>query len=403
MKALVWLLLAFAAAAAIAIVGRGSDGYALFVYPPWRMELSLILFGVLCVMAFAALYLFARLVHHTLSLPVHVRKYRERRRKELALTALASALQTYLEGRFARAEKEAGIAFEGGVSPGLAALIGARAASELRAPERREQWLERARACGEGIQAAQLVTQAELALAERDFATARDALRNLHGSGPRHIATLRMLLRAERGMQNWNEVLRLSTLLAKRDAIAPAVAEDYKVQAHLELLERAATERAGFEAAWRRVPERERAHPRLAALAARRATALGLAPLARGIIERGLAADWSGALAAAYAVLPPLAGAERDSELRQRIEQAESWLRERPDDAQLMVVLGGLCGQAELWGKAHDYLEASVAREDSHAARLELARLAERLDRPSAAHYKRAAELAASSRESQAA
>lgn len=395
MKALVWLLLAFAAAAAIAIIGRGSDGYALFVYPPWRVELSLILFGVACVAAFAALYAFARLVHHTLTLPVHVRAYRERRRKELALSALASALQTFLEGRYARAEKEAGIAFEGGVSPGLAALIGARAANELRAPDRREQWLERARAAGEGIQAARLVTQAELALGERDFAAARDALRSLHGSGPRHIATLRMLLRAERGAQNWPEVLRLSTLLGKRDAIAPAVAEEYKVQAQLELLERAAVDRAGFESAWRRVPERERAHPRLAVLAARHATALGLAPLARSIAERGLSAEWTGALADAYAVLPPLAGAERDSELRLRIEQGERWLRERADDAQLMATLGRLCAQAELWGKAHDYLEASVAREDSHAARLELARLAERLGRPSAEHYKRAAELAA--------
>ena len=393
MKALVWLLLAFAAAATIAILGRGSEAYALFVYPPWRIELSLIFFGLLAVLVFAALYALARLVHNTLSLPVHVRAYRERRRKELALSALASALQTYFEGRYARAEKEAGVAFEGGVSPGLAALIGARAAHELRAPERREQWLERARAAGEGVQAARLVTQAELALAERDFGAARDALRSLHGSGPRHIATLRLLLRAERGAQNWAEVLRLSTLLGKRGAIPAAVAEEYKVQAQLELLSRAAVERAGFESAWRRVPERERTHPRLAAEGAKHATALGLASLARAIVERGLAGEWTGALAERYAELPVLAGAERDTELRLRIDQAERWLQARPEDAQLMLVLGRLCAQAELWGKAHDYLEASLAREESHAARLELARLAERLGRPAAELYRRAAEL----------
>jgi HemY protein len=393
MKALVWLLLAFAAAVAIAVVGRGNDGYVLFVYPPWRMELSIILFGVLAVAGFVACYALARLVHHTLSLPVHVRTYRQRRRKELALSALASALQSWFEGRYARAEKEAGMAYAGGVSPGLAALIGARAAHELRQPERRDMWLERARASGDTIQAARLVTQAELALAERDFAAARDALHSLHGAGPRHIATMRMLLRAERGAQNWPEVLRLATALAKRDAIPPAAASEHKVQAQLELLSHAASDRASFESAWRRVPDSERQHPRLAAAAARHATALGLASLARGIVERSLQSDWNGALATLYAQLPSLAGAEKDSELRARIEQCERWLRQRPDDPQLLAALGGLCAQAGLWGKAHDCLEASVAREDTRAARLELAKLAERLERSPAEHYRRAAEL----------
>jgi len=393
MKALVWLLIAFAAAVAIAIVGRGSDGYVLFVYPPWRIELSLVFFGVIVCASFALLYVAVRLLHHTLALPVHVRAYRERRRKELALSALAAALQSWLEGRYTRAEKEAGIAFAGGVSPGLAALIGARAAHELRAPDRRDQWLERARESGDGVQAARLVTQAELALAERDFATARDALRSLHDSGPRHIATLRMLLRAERGAQNWPEVLRLATILAKRDAIAPAAAEEHKVQAHLELLARAAQDRAGFESLWRRVGDRERVHPRLAAAAARQAAALGNAALSRSIVEKSLEAEWNASLLAAYAELPALGTAERDSELRARIEQGERWLHRHPEDAQLLAALGRLCAQAELWGKAHDYLEASIAREDSRAARLDLARLAERLGRPSAEHFRRAAEL----------
>src|SRR5690606_24251473 len=82
MKALVWLLVAFAAAVAIAIVGRASDGYALFVYPPWRVEVSLVLLGVLLAAAFVLMYVVVRLVHHTLALPVHVRAYRERRRQE---------------------------------------------------------------------------------------------------------------------------------------------------------------------------------------------------------------------------------------------------------------------------------------------------------------------------------
>ena len=100
MRALFWLLAVFAAAVAFAIMGRGNDGYALFVYPPWRVELSLIFFFILLVAAFAALYMLARLTHHTLKLPVHVRAYRERRR-----LARASSLASRLSDSISRSRR----------------------------------------------------------------------------------------------------------------------------------------------------------------------------------------------------------------------------------------------------------------------------------------------------------
>src|SRR5258705_6352679 len=113
----------------------------------------------------------------------------------------------------------------------------------MREYERRGQWLERAAASGESLHVAQLLTQAELALDERDFVGARNALRSMHGTGPRHIAAARMQLRAERGAQNWEEVQRLATLLAKRGALPAAIAEEHRGQAHIELLARDAGDR----------------------------------------------------------------------------------------------------------------------------------------------------------------
>lgn len=128
MRALVWLIAVFAAAAAIAVFGRLNGGYALFVVPPWRVELSLLSFGVAAAVVFAAAYAFARVIGRTIALPAQVRAYRERRRRERAHGALAAALQAHLEGRFARAEREARLAWEAGAAPGLAALLAARAA-----------------------------------------------------------------------------------------------------------------------------------------------------------------------------------------------------------------------------------------------------------------------------------
>jgi len=396
MRSLFWLLAVFAAAVAIVIVGRVDAGYVMFVYPPWRVEVTMLFFAVAAVVAFFLLHGLLRLLGQAVSLPATVRAYRARRRRERAHSALASALQAFYEGRYTRAEKQAAIAFEIGPVPGLAALLAARAAHQMRDFERRDRWLERADGTGAGLQTARLVSRAELALEERDFGAARDALRKLQDAGPRHIATARMLLRAERGVGRWDEVLRLAGQLVKRDAIAPALAEEYKVQANVELLQRSSDDEGAFERRWRAIPSRDQVHPRVAAAAARHATSLGKAALAREILEKALAVEWTSKLVNLYGELPSqLADAERAEEARLRIERAERWLTERSRDPELLGVLGRLCMHAELWGKARSFFEASLSFEESRNAHLELARLAERLGHPDDAqqHFRRAAEL----------
>jgi HemY protein len=396
MKWLLSLLAVFAAAVAAVVLGRVEPGHVLLVYPPYRIEMSMLLFAAFALAVFALLYAATRLLGHALSLPAQVHAYRLRRRRERAQSALAAALQAFYEGRYARVEREAVFVVQDGERAGLAALLAARAAHQMRDFERRDRWLGRAEDAGPELQAALLVTRAELALEDRDYPAAREALRRLHDAGPRHIATLRMLLRAERGAGAWDEVLRLATQLAKRDAIAPALAEEHKLQATIELLRRSSADAGAFERRWRNVPSEDRAKGRVAIAAARQATALAKAALAREIIERALDAEWSPALVSLYAELPEgLYNAERQAEALERIQSAERWLRTRNREPQLLATLGRLCAHAELWGKARSFLEASLSFDDNRAARLELARLAERLGQGEEAqrHYRRAAEL----------
>ena len=393
MRGLFWLLAVFTAAAALAVFGHLDRGYVQFAYADWRVEMSLLLFAVLALLAFVAAYLLLRMLLQTLALPAYVRTFRARRRRERAQAALAAALQAWLEGRYSRVEKEATRAFEGDAAPGLASIIGARAAHELGVPERREQWMTRAQDAGQ--RTAGMLSRAVMALGERDYGTARDALRSLQGTGARQFATLRLLLRAERGLRNWEEVLRITAQLAKRDAIAPGVAEEYRVQAHVELLAQAATERGAFEERWRKIPSREQSVARVAGAAARHALALGLTTLARDAVEKALAKEWAPALAALYGDLPGMQQPACGEEARRRIERAEKWLLEHESDPQLLAALGRLCAHAELWGKAQTYLETSLSFEESRATHLELAQLLDRLERGAEAqpHYRRAAEL----------
>src|SRR6185503_793138 len=129
----------------------------------------------------------------------------------------------------------------------------------------------------------------------------------------------------------------LASQLSKRDAISPALAEEYKVQATVELLARSADDPGAFERRWRGIAPADRVQPRIAAAGARHATALGRVALARDIIETALAAEWVPSLVTLYGELPQRLDAEtRNLEARARIERAERWLLERNRDAQLL-------------------------------------------------------------------
>ena len=395
MKGLLWVLAAFALAVALSIALRGNDGYALFVLHPWRVEVSLNLLGVLLLVVFVTAYFLVRAVWHTLALPSHVRAFRERRRNEKGLKTLLKAIQALFEGQFARAEKLASGAHGLGTARDLASLLAARATQRLREFDRRDQWLERAKAGDGDWRLARLMTTAELLLDERRFDEARNVLRELHASGPQHVASLSLLLRAEQGMANWEEVIRIAKLLEKRDAMPPEALEGINVNARIALLSRKTLDPEGLARYWEEMPRSDRIRPKIASAAARAFIQLGDCRRAHRIIEEALERNWDGALALIY-------GECIDDDAHERIERAERWLRDRPGEAELLLTLGRLCVQRELWGKAQSYLEASLATRPTQAAHVALAQLFERTGRPEQAgrHFRASADLGPTGRAS---
>ena len=128
MRALLWLIGLFALAAGLAVAGRYNEGYALLVWPPYRIQISLNLLILLLVGGFAAAYALSRLVSRTLALPRAVQQFRQRKGRERASQALYDAARLRIEGRYGQSLKQAAVAYEANESPGLAALLAARAA-----------------------------------------------------------------------------------------------------------------------------------------------------------------------------------------------------------------------------------------------------------------------------------
>jgi HemY protein len=382
-KLLIWLLLVAGAAVAIPLVIGHGNGYVLLVQPPYRIELSTSLFLLLVTLSFFILHALLRLTAYTLRLPEKVRLFKREKRDREAVAALLESMAAMAEGRHSKAEKTAAQALELGADGLVGTLIAARAAHKLKNFERRDFYLAEAERLAPDADVARLLCQAELLLDQRRFNDALNAIKQLEKSDARHLPALQLELKARRQLGDWDGVLALIAQLEKRNGIEPIIAQQWKLQAHLELLRRKADDAAALHAYWSKVPEADQLDPHIALAAAQYLVKAGASATAAQIVEMSLTKQWDTALAEFY-------GQCAGKDPVKQLEQAEYWLTQHHGDAGLLLALGNLCLRAELWGKAQSYLEASLSVHETSAAHLALARIMEQLGRDEDAnrHYR---------------
>jgi HemY protein len=388
LRTLLWLLLLAALAVGLSLAARYNDGYALFVLPPWRVELSLNFLAVAALIGFFSLYWIFRTAGALTRLPKEVRAYRARRARGSAENTLHEAIRCMAEGRFSLAIRSAEKTFDNGHALGLAALVAWRAAHALRDQARMQMWRDRAYAHAEGGMTAVLMTEAELGVEARDFEGALAALERMSASGGRHIGALRLALRAHQGLNHWRDVARLVRVLEKHKALSAEQAAPLRRRAHGEVLKALTDDAKAIHAYWREMPSEDRLQPGLVVTAARTLAATNDCAGAAQLVEEVLDERWDSTLIAAYAQCP-------GGDTLGRIAHCEKWLHDHPRDAQLLLALGKLCRERQLWGKAQSYFEASLAVTETRAAHVELAQLLVHLEKPALAepHYRAAALL----------
>ena len=336
MKLLLSLFFILAAAVALALVFGSNEGYVLLVQPPYRIELSLNLLLLLLLIGFFSLHGALRLIRYTLHLPQHVRAYKQAQRHKEAHNALLEGLHALVEGRYGKAEKAAARALELGEDAGLSALVAARAAHRLGHHVKRDGYLAEAERLAPQAAVARWLTEAELMLDEHDYPQALRALQQLEKIEPRHIPALRLELKVQQRLGNWEAVLGVLATLEKRDAIAAVQLQELRRHARQQLLQRRSESAEQLLAYWNKIEADDRLDSRLALTAARALARAGDGDAAARAVEMSLTREWDSTLAGIY-------GDCSASDANKQLQQAEFWLQTHHDDAPLLLTLGKLC------------------------------------------------------------
>lgn len=372
MKTLFWLLGLFTAAVAVMLAAR-HPGYVQFVYPPYRMEMSLTLFALALAGIFVLTYMLLRLAIATLQLPQYVKAFREEQAARKGREAMLVALKAYFEGRFAAAEKAAVRAMDAGEKSGLNSIVAARSAHELREFARRDAYLDDAETRSADDTTMRLMAKTEFMLDQKQPQSALNSLKELNDTGMhKHVGALTLELKAQQQSRNWDAVLEVTAQLEKRRAIDKFVAEQLRQQAWLEKFRGQTGDISALRALWKSIPGEFKRRTKIAAAAAAAFNRLGDCKSAQQLLADCLNTQWDSDLVTLYGECLS------DNNIAQ-IEQAERWLKQHTDDAGLLLALGKLCVHQKLWGKAQSYLDASLSLAQNPAAYAALGQLAEKL------------------------
>lgn len=188
--------------------------------------------------------------------------------------------------------------------------------------------------------------------------------------------------------KDWNIISKLLPELEKKSWLSPLQIQTLEHDSYKGLLEEAIhTNLIKFEEKWQYLPHRLKKDPYFLNFYIKALIQYHETEKAELLTRKLLKKKWSTPLIQTYGLI-------KGTHPERQLMHAEKWLKNHPKDPDLLLCLGRLCKQLQLWGKARDYLEASLMQESSHSeVYLELGELFEATNNPSQAllYFKKAA------------
>lgn len=389
MKGLIWIIVLFliAVGAAIGLHSYSGNVYIAVEQTLIRLNLHLFLIGLL--ISVCALYFLVKIFFGMIATPSKVSSFGHNRKTRKALEALHSAGVAYFESRYPKAEQDAAKVldnkFAGDENRILALMIAAESADKNGNYAARDKYLDDiATHLPAKSQLPRHLLLAESALSRHDYETANEHLQAAEKLDSHLMQLVRLQLHYALAQNDALNILDKTDKLQKANAINEAEAINYRTKAYQDLV-RGAQTASSLKTAIKRIPD------------AQKSGALCV-PIAEQYEQLGLYGDAVAWVNSYYphthhaGLLKPFVRSVRylsDAEQRKAIDTADSWLKTQPNDAQLLLNLGEMAYNKQLWGKAQSYLEASISVKPTMQARLALAKVFDEVNAPQLAAEQR--------------
>ena len=373
MRFLLILFLALASGIALTLLAE-NPGYILITRESWSLETSLTMFALGLLLAFIFTYVLIRLVKNLTSAPANLRRWQKTRNKDQAIKDTTQGLAAAINGDWANAEKLLGKSLANSPQAKLNLLASAWVAQQNNELQKRDDFLNSASNLDESssdIDMAsghiQVILQRQAGQTEQALATAR----HLHQESPSNPAAIRSLISLLKETGQWQELSTTLTTTIKHRVLPEKELLALQVLAATRLLPTAKTF-AELENSWKQLAKPTRKQTDVIASYSNSLLQLNKPQEAESVLRSALKEGWSDQLIEIYGQL-------QTNDPASQLKYAESWLTEHPTNSSLMLCMGKLAIQNQLWGMARSFLEICVQNGDNNDAYLQLAWLLESL------------------------
>jgi len=324
-------------------------GYLLIAYQKVTVEMPLWLavLGVLAV--FLILYFIFRIISNIRSLGGRIHAWSQTRRLRRAWARTHRGLISLAAGEWKQAEKDLVRAASRTETPILNYLSAAQCAQAQQAIAQRDEYLGKIKPEGKIQTLALGLTQARLQLREHQYEQALATLQQLQQIAPKHTLVLKLLKQVYLHLEDWSSLEILYPQLEKYEILPENRLEKLQIKIYVNLLK---TSGEGASIIWSRIPKKIRQSPELLNI---------YIPIlsqkssddAEELLRSALQKNPDGPLLIQYGLI-------ESSHKEKQLHAAESFLKNHPKNAALLLTLGRLCVKNQLWGKARSYFEASL-------------------------------------------
>lgn len=356
MKWLIALVIVLGCAVAVALHGANDPGFVVLGRGPWSMETTLPVFFFLLLVFFFLLYGFSRFVTWLWQTPNRLQSGQQARQQEKTRLGLEQGCGLLAQAQWAKAEAQ----LVRGQPSALHYAGAAFAAQQQQNAAKRDEYITRAQENVAPEQALGLALyQAQLHIAEQQWRPALAVLKQAQESSPKHPEVLRLLVVVYQALANWEQIYPLLGELRKRKMLVGEQADAFEVQVVCGWLGQAAEQSSeALNNLWQRLSKAQRLQADILYTYARFMLKKNQHETVDALLREGLKQVWDKRLLALYQQV--------EIEPAKQLAYAESWMKKYEQDPDLLRLLGQLCIRNRVWGKAQQYLEASVARDENH-------------------------------------
>lgn len=352
-------------------------GHISFSFAGSTFETNLVVFSAAILCGLFLVLVLIKIIQGFINIFVYFGRHHQQRLAEKARHALSQGLIEYAEGRFKQSEKVLLQYVKYSDNRLLVYLTAARAAQQLGAHDRRDEYLRLAHMDTPNADVAIGLTKAELQLAHNQNEQALATLTQLNELSANHTYVLTLLANTYKHLHDWDRLNNILPQLKKYGNLSAESFLSFEISVCKgqlsNLAKKVKHENNDTESLiqfWKDIPHHLKAIPGVIEHYAKQLIYLGAADEAEITLRLYLNKNWQESTIILYSELDFIVDSKH-------LEMAESWLKDHQHNAYLLLALGKMCITRSLWGKARNYLEASIAINPMPENYLRLARLLE--------------------------